>query len=139
MTTPFVDADVIIRLITGDDPIKRKASAVLFEQVEHGTLQLATPVTTVADCLYVLCSPRLYNFSRPEAVSRLLALVRLPNFRLGQRRTVIRALEIYAAANIDFGDAMIAASMVESGADVVYSYDTHFDRLPGITRKPPSR
>jgi predicted nucleic acid-binding protein len=137
MTTAFVDADVIVRLISGDDPAKQSAAAALFQHVERGTLQVTTPPTTLADCLYVLCSPRLYKFSRAEAVARLLTLVKLPHFRLGERRTLIRALELYASTNIDFGDALIAASMFDSGASVVYSYDEHFDRLPGIIRQAP--
>ena len=137
MTVSFVDADVIVRLISGDDPEKQKAAAVLFQRVEQGTLQLTTPVTTWADCLYVLCSPRLYAFSRTEAVARLLTLAQLPHFMVKNRSTLIRALQLFATVNIDFGDALIAASMVQNGSNVVYSYDAHFDRLPGITRKSP--
>ena len=137
MTVSFVDADVIVRLISGDDPVKQKAAAALFQRVELGSLQLTTPVTTFADCLYVLCSPRLYGFSRSEAAARLLTLVQLPHFRLTRRRTIIRALELFAATHIDFGDALMAAAMVQNGSNVVYSYDAHFDRLPGITRKSP--
>ena len=137
MTTPFVDADVIVRLLSGDDPDKQKAAAALFQRVERGALQLTTPITTVADCLYVLCSPRLYNFSRSEAVARLLTLVQLPHFRVKDRRTVIRAMELYVSTTIGFGDALIAASMAVNGSNLIYSYDEHFDRLPGITRKTP--
>ena len=137
MSTPFVDADVIVRLISGDDPAKQRAAAALFRQVELGTLELTTPITTLADCLYVLCSTRLYNFSRAEAVARLLTLVKLPRFRIRQRRTLIRALELFVATRMDFGDALIAASMFDSGATVVYSYDEHFDRVPGMTRVAP--
>ena len=137
MTIPFIDADVIVRLISGDDPDKQKAAVALFQRVERGALQLTTPVTTLADCLYVLCSPRLYNFSRSEAVARLLTLVQLPHFLVKDRRTVIRALELFASVNIDFGDALIAASMVQNASTLVYSYDQHFDQLPGITRKTP--
>lgn len=137
MTILYVDADVIVRLLAGDDPVKQQRAAHLFEQVEAGQLQLTTPVTTLADCLYVLCSPRLYHFPRAEVVARLLTLVRLPNFRIRNRRTVIRALELFASTTLDFGDALIAATMAESGTTEVYSYDEDFERLPGITRREP--
>ena len=137
MTSAFVDADVIIRLLSGDDPKKQQAAAALFQRVEDGTLELTTPVTTLADCLYVLCSPRLYGFARGEVVARLLTLVQLPNFKLQNRLTLIRALELFAATNIDFGDALIAATMAQDGVKLVYSYDADFDRLPGIARRSP--
>jgi len=31
MPIPFVDTDVIVRLITGDDPIKQQAARALFK------------------------------------------------------------------------------------------------------------
>ena len=35
MATPFIDTDVIIRFLTGDDPQKQAAAITLFEQVEQ--------------------------------------------------------------------------------------------------------
>ena len=34
MTQPFIDTDVLIRFLTGDDPKKQAAAAILFEQIE---------------------------------------------------------------------------------------------------------
>lgn len=61
MAIPFVDTDVIIRLLTGDDPVKQAQAASLFEQVEQGKLSLAAPDTVIADAVFVLASPRLYH------------------------------------------------------------------------------
>jgi predicted nucleic acid-binding protein len=63
--------------------------------------------------------------------------VRLPHFKVQHRRTVLRALALYAQYPIDFGDAMIVANMVENRATLLYSYDHDFDRVPGITRQEP--
>jgi predicted nucleic acid-binding protein len=65
----FVDTDVIIRLLTGDDPAKQASAAALFEQVESGTLDLTAPDTVVADAVFVLSSPRLHRRSRPEVAA----------------------------------------------------------------------
>ena len=56
---PFVDTDVILRLLTGDDPTKQQAARVLFEQVEKGVLTLAAPDTVIADAVFVLASKLL--------------------------------------------------------------------------------
>lgn len=61
MTYPYIDTDVIIRLLTGDDPQKQTAAKALFEQVERGTLTIAAPDTVIADAVFVLSSPRLYH------------------------------------------------------------------------------
>jgi len=137
MTTPFIDTDVIIRFLSGDDLDKQARAAALWERVRAGELALAAPDTVIADAVFVLGSPRLYHLPRPEVRDLLSPLVRLPGFRLKNRRAVLRALDLYATANLDFGDALIVALMEQAGAQAVYSYDTDFDRIPGITRQEP--
>lgn len=137
MSDAFIDTNVIIRLLTNDDPDKRQRSRQLFDQVEQGALRVTAPITVIADAVFVLSSSRTYNMPRAAVAAQLLALVKLDNFRLKNRRAVVRALELYAATHLDFGDAFIAASMSESGSTELYSYDTDFDRLRGIHRKEP--
>jgi uncharacterized protein len=137
MTHPFIDTDVIIRLLTGDDPDKQAAATSLFEQVEQGLLTLQAPDTVIADAVYVLSSPRLYHLARPAIQEMLAALVRLPQFQVHNRGSVLLALDLYAGSRLDFGDALIIASMQQQGSQVLYSYDADFDRLEGITRREP--
>ena len=87
--------------------------------------------------VYVLSSRRLYNIARAKVWELLTPLVRLPHFRVQNRLSVLRALEIYASSNLDFGDALIIASMEQQESQILYSYDTDFDRIQGITRREP--
>ena len=137
MSAPYLDTDVIIRLLTGDDLDKQAAAADLFERVRAGQLEIAAPDTVIADAVYVLASPRLYHLPRQVVQQVLAPLVQLPGFRISNRRAVLRALELYASDNIDFGDALIVASMEQAGSHIVYSYDRDFDRLKGVTRQTP--
>ena len=88
MTQPFIDTDVIIRFLTGDDPEKQAASSALFEQVEQGLLTIAAPDTVIADAVYVLSSPRLYHLARNEVQELLTALAHLSHFQI-QNRTAV--------------------------------------------------
>lgn len=135
---PYVDTDVLIRLITGDDRQKQADSKALFEQVEAGLLQVAAPDTVIADAVFVLASPRLYRLPRTEIRDQLRTLVNLPAFRIENRRAVLEALDLYASTNLDFGDAMIVTSMAQDGAKILYSYDTDFDRIPAVDRRIPA-
>ena len=137
MSDPHVDTDTIIRLLTGDDPVKQQAARRLFLHVQGGTLILRGPDTVIADAVYVLSSRTLYRKSRTEVAALLTPLLRLPNFKLQNKRTVTHALAIYAERNLDFGDAMLIASMERTKATVLYSYDHDFDPIPGITRQEP--
>lgn len=137
MTASFVDTDVLIRLLSGDDLAKQTAARALFEQVEQGTLELAAPDTVIADAVFVLSSPRLYHLPRAQVSALLSTLVRLPHFHVEHRGVVLRALDVYATANVDFGDAMTVAAMEEAQSQVLYSYDADFDRFPAVTRQEP--
>lgn len=137
MGLPFIDTDVIIRLLTGDDLRKQAAAIALFEQVEQGTLTVAAPDTVIADAVYVLSSLELYKKKRTEVRDLLSTLVRLPHFHIQNRSCVLEALDIYASTRLDFGDTLIIATMMEQNSQVLYSYDRDFDCMKTITRQEP--
>ena len=137
MTQPFIDTDVIIRFLTGDDPEKQAAASSLFEQVEQGLLTIAAPDTVIADAVYVLSSPRLYHLARNEVQELLIALAHLPHFQVQNRPAVLRALEMFGSTKLDFGDTLILASMEQQHSHILYAYDADFDRFDGIIRQEP--
>jgi predicted nucleic acid-binding protein len=139
MAYPYIDTNVIIRFLTNDDPVKQERTAKLFQQVEQGTLTVAAPDTVIADAVFVLSSRRLYKLPRHEVAALLIPLVRLAGFRVKNRRTMLTALSLYGhgPVKVDFGDALIVASMRQNGSDTVYSFDSDFDKLPGINRQEP--
>ncbi len=137
MNDPFLDTNVLIRLLTGDDPVKQAASRKLFEKVAEGSAVLVAPDTVIADAVFVLSSPRLYRLSRAQIQDFLTPLLRLPRFQVENRNILIAALDIYVSTNLGFGDAVIVAAMRHDGATRVYSYDTDFDRFPDISRLEP--
>jgi predicted nucleic acid-binding protein len=138
MSKPFVDTDVLIRLVTGDGPQKQAEARVLFKKVETGDLTLLARETVIADAVFVLSSRQLYHLPREEIRDLLTPILRLPDFKIHCRRTVVRALDIYASTNLDFGDAFIVASMQALGSNLLYSYDRDSDRIQGVTRRSPS-
>lgn len=126
MTKAFVDTDVIIRLLTGDDLAKQRAAVRLFQSVEQGTLRLHAPDTVIADAVYVLASPRLYNAPRADVRDMLSTLVRLPQFAVDNKSAVLRAIDVYADSTLDFGDALIVATTEGADDSTLYSFDHDF-------------
>jgi uncharacterized protein len=137
MNEGVVDTDVLMRLLTGDDLAKQRAVHALFQQVARGDLILCAPDTVIADAVFVLSSRTLYRRSREEIRTLLRPLLLLPGFKVQNKLLVLRALDIYAGMNIDFGDAMIAAYAERRGQPILYSYDHDFDRVPGVRRLEP--
>ena len=80
---------------------KQAAATALFEQVEQGLLTVQAPDTVIADAVYVLSSPRLYHLARRAIQEMLAALVRLPQFHVQNRLSVLRALDLFAAAEAE--------------------------------------
>jgi len=99
MTEPCVDTSIIIRLVSGDDRTKQSAAVQLFEDVGHGRLTVSAPETVIADAVYVLASPRTYRLSRPTIAAALTRLVRLPHFKVQNRRAVLRALDLFGTTS----------------------------------------
>jgi predicted nucleic acid-binding protein len=138
LADPFVDTDIVIRLLTGDDPVKQAQAASLFRVVEQGERSLAAPDTVIADAVHVLASPRLYHLPRGEVGALLVLLLRLPGFKVENKRAVIKVLEIFSNTKLDFGDALIVATMQLSGSKTLFAYESDFDAVAGIERLTPA-
>ena len=78
-----------------------------------------------------------YNLPRDQIRARLYPLLTLRGLRLPQRQTVLRALDLYVAYEIDFEDALIVAHMERQAIRELYSYDRDFDQVPGVNRQEP--
>ena len=91
----------------------------------------------IADAVFVLASPRLYRLPRPQVQALLTPLVRMPHFRVQNRRMLLAALALFGSTRLDFGDCCIIAHMQQAGGTAVYSFDRDFDTISGITRLEP--
>ncbi|RME81859.1 MAG: PIN domain-containing protein, partial [Caldilineae bacterium] len=89
--------------------------------------------TIIAEVVYVLSSPRLYNLSHEAIRQRLTPLLTLPGLRMPKRAIVLRALELYEAQDVDFEDALTVAHMEHLGIEEIISYDRGFGRFAQIT------
>jgi predicted nucleic acid-binding protein len=134
---PFVDTNVFLRYLTKDDPDKAQACFDLFKRAEANQVTLTATETVIAEVVYVLSSKRTYNLPRDQVRARLYPLLTLRGLQLPQRRTVLWALDLYVAYEIDFEDALIVAHMERQAIRELYSYDRDFDEVPGVKRQEP--
>jgi predicted nucleic acid-binding protein len=133
----FIDANVFLRFLTRDDPVKAERVKTLLERAQRGEITLCTSESVIAELVFVLSSPRLYKLSREEIYAVLSPIVGLKGLKLPSRKALLRALDLYAATSMDFVDALAVARMEVSRISEIYSYDAHFDSLRGITRLEP--
>jgi len=98
---------------------------------------LITCEAVIAEVIYVLSSPSLYNLPRDKTSSLLLPIINLKGIKLPQKRLYIKALDIYSSKNIDFEDALIVAYMERRKIKEIYSYDRDFDKVEELKRLEP--
>ena len=136
----FVDTNVFLRYLTGDDEIKAQACYELFQRVNQGEEELFTCEAIVSEVVYVLSSTRApYRLSHDEIRPRLVPILTLRGLRLPQKRVYLEALDLYASSPyLDFEDALAVAHMQRQGIAEIVSYDRDFDRIAGIRRTEPS-
>jgi predicted nucleic acid-binding protein len=132
-----VDADVLVRLFTGDDPDKQRSAMDLLQRANRGEVSLAIAAITVAEVIWVMTSSRLYAIPRMEARTALLGLLQQSEIQIENRSTVFRALELYGTILKDFGDAMVVATMERERANALFAFDRGYDRIPSIERREP--
>jgi len=134
--TSFLDTNVILRFLLRDDEQKYQRSLRLLKRCENGEEDLETTHLTIAEAAWVLAG-RPYKLEPSEIRDRLIPIVALEHLRLPDKALLADALRLYAHTGVDYADAYTAAVMRKHGLDRIYSYDTDFDRIPGLTRAEP--
>lgn len=96
------DTNVVIRLLTGDDPAQAERARALF-----ASETIFLPKTVMLESEWVL--RRLYRTGRAETLDALAGLAALPNVQCEDDRAVFDALA-WARQGLDFADALHLAS-----------------------------
>ena len=134
----FVDANIIVRLVTQDDSDKARQCFELLERANRGEIELVTSEAVIAETVYVLSSRRLYGTPRQDIASYLGAFLTGSRVRIDHRETVLEALELYGGTNLHFVDCLcVAHARRATVPHAVYSYDRGLDQVPDIRRLEP--
>ena len=133
----FVDANVFLRHLLDDDPVKSPACKEFFSSIEKRRLDAWTTSLVIAEIVFVLSNRKTYNVNRQELSEVLLPLIMLPNLALERKSLYHRTFDLYASTGIDYIDAYHAALVERLNPPGIASYDTHFDVVPTIQRREP--
>ena len=139
----LVDTNYFLRYltqpVTPNDRVMRETARTLFETVQRGEEECTTTEVVLHEVIYILASRRHYNASADDIAAALKLVLQLPGFRLprGDKRRYLRALDLYEThPTLGFADAVVAATVEQQDIPLA-TFDSHFDRLPGIARWQP--
>jgi uncharacterized protein len=133
----FVDANIFVRVLTGDDPQKAARSLALLQRAQQGDVRLITSESVIAEVAYALSSRSLYQVSRPSIAIALRSILADPSIELDHKESVLAALDLWQGSNLDFADCLAVEHVRRAELAGIYSYDRDFDRIPGIHRLEP--
>lgn len=129
----FVDANILIRHLTGDPPaMAARATAYLENESE-----LLLTDLVVAETVYVLES--YYEAPRHQVAEAMRSLVGFPSVITVDPALLLRTLEIYETDGIDFAESYLVACAESTGVNRVASFDRSIDRVGTIERVEPGR
>lgn len=132
----IIDANVVLRFLTNDEPEMARDCEMLLLRVEENREQVYLPDIILADIVWTL--EKFYKVPKVKIRELLLPIVGLKGMRCNSKSIIRQAFIIYVENNIDWTDAFVAASMLTSGQEIIYSYDRDFDKIDGLNRTIPS-
>lgn len=127
MTRLWVDANVLLRFLTGEPADLAGKAARLMSRAEQGEVVLILSPLVIAEVIWVLKS--FYRHSLEEIARVLVPLMSADGIEVEDREILIRAVELAKEKNVDFVDALLALQAARRG-EPVCSFDGDFKRLP---------
>ena len=126
MKAVWVDANVLLRLFTGEPEAQAAKATALAGKASRGEIVLRVSLITVAEIVWVL--HRFYKFPVSTISTTLAQFLCSEGVAVESRDLLLDALALMARERVDFGDALLAIQ-AQGSAEPVASFDADFDRL----------
>ena len=123
-----VDANVLLRFLTGEPEGMAERAARLMRRAEEGEVLLILSPLVVAETVWVLKS--FYRRSATEIAQVLIPLLSADGLEVRDREILVGALGLARDKNVDFADAVLALEAVRDRETVCSFDETDFRRLP---------
>jgi uncharacterized protein len=132
MTPRFLDTNILLRLFTRDDEAKARLALALLQRVERGEEKVILDIMIVFETVFTL--ERRYKVPRERIRELVWNIVSMAGVQMAAKALCKRTLDVYVEQRLSFADAYTAVRTQDRGLSEVYSWDTDFDDIPGITR-----
>lgn len=127
----FVDTNILVRHLTGDPPkMASRATAYVGSAAE-----LLLTDLVIAETVYVLES--VYAAPRDQVARAVRSLLAFRSVVTVDPALLLRAVEVYETARLDFAEAYLVANAESTGVNRVASFDRAIDRVRTVERVEP--
>lgn len=118
--TCWVDANVLLRFLTGEPEELAGRAESFLEAVQRGEISARVHQVVVAETVWVLQS--FYGYSRRRIAESLVPLLEEAALTVENKRVTLRALRTMAEENVDLTDALLAET-ARARDEAVASFD----------------
>ncbi len=125
-----LDTNIVVRLITQDDPGQSRVANRIVEQRLSASEQGFVSLAVVLETVWVLDS--IYRFSSAEIATALRALLADQALAVQSESEVFTAIVALEENRSSFADALIAALASTAGCSITLTFDKEAARLPGF-------
>ncbi|GAV24461.1 twitching motility protein PilT [Carboxydothermus islandicus] len=132
----WIDANIILRFITGSPPEMAEKTLELMKRVEKGEVCLRVSSLVLAEVVWVLSS--FYKFSKHEIANSLIPFINADGIATENPTLLVQALQVMADKDIDFVDAYLA-SLARFHDEIICSFDDDFKKLDVKLITPPGK
>jgi len=132
MSAIFLDTNVLLRHLIHDDPKQSTKATDFLHRIEQGEIQARISELVIFETVFTL--ERSYRQLKARIREILLLLISMPGIIIPNKRRWKRVFNLYVDLNLPFTDAYHVVSMEQLKLTEIATFDTHFDRVPGIKR-----
>ena len=126
-----IDTNILVRLITADDPTQLLAVERLMEKVEAEDGQLHIDSVTLCELAWVLRSR--YQMNREQISSALESLLNVTILEIQDRDLVEKALHDFRTGLAGFPDYLIGWHNQKAGCTETLTFDRTLASYPGFS------
>ncbi len=122
---PLLDASVLLRYLTGDDPEKQARARRILESERT----LGITAVAVLEAAYAL--QHYYGYPREAIVDALVGLItrrNLVGIGIDRDQLAAKLLLCRPSGTVSFGDALLVATAANAGLDTLYTFDEKLNR-----------
>jgi len=130
----LIDTNVIIRFLTGISDEKFRGVYRFFKDLEDGKINVELKLIVLFQTIFVLKS--YYQVPKFEIVRAVGRLLKLKGLKIREKKKIAQMMHIWDTNNIEIVDAYLIANLQKDSQNILYSYDTDFDKF-GMNRVEP--
>lgn len=125
-----LDTNVLVRLLTADEPAQLKVAARLLAAHEGEVGAFFINDMVLVEVMWVL--GRSYGVSRIDAVSAIQSLLDNDAFAFEDRARLTRVVTLCTQQTVDFADTMIALKNAAALCEHTVTFDRAMRGLPSV-------